>query len=511
MALLLAAAFAISGVLRWKGTGIFRGLLLLGATTPTFLLGIAGLIVLYQDLGWLPAGGQVTNPDTAPGGTGFMLIDALTSGQLGVFGDALKHLVLPALALGIGPAVAIGRVFRTSILDTPPPRAARKPPRPQPVLRFSQKRRRVGLMDGIPGRVVGLIEASGLSRGAFAHQVGLDDSKLSKSLSGARRFTSLDLARIAELCHVSVDWLVTGEDATLAVAARTTTRDARTAIEAARRYAGLRADMAFLGYPQPWAPVPADLAAGSPAGQGGRLAERALARVAQLGRSVAEEDLPLLVEEAFGADVAVVGLDEGFDGLAASSPDAKVIVLGTSRVPARQRYTLAHELGHLLAGDDQGIHLDNDVYGAAQRGDASEARANSFAAAFLMPEDKLRGVAASPGLTEAAFAALACDLKVSPSALAIRLRRLGLIDAEACDRLMTITGARAAAIAGRGEDFARRVTMASTPRLPGLLVQDAYAAYESGAATLRPYASLLEADVDDLRRALEWEGGAIDE
>jgi peptide/nickel transport system permease protein len=118
VALVLAAAFAITSVLNWKGTGIFRGLLLVGACTPTFLLGIAGLIVLYQDLGWLPAGGQVTNPDTAPTGTGFMLIDALVHGQVGVFADAVRHLVLPALALGIGPAVAIGRVFRTSISDT---------------------------------------------------------------------------------------------------------------------------------------------------------------------------------------------------------------------------------------------------------------------------------------------------------------------------------------------------------------------------------------------------------
>ena len=118
VALVLAAAFAVTSVANWKGTGILRGLLLVGACTPTFLLGIAGLIVLYQDLGWLPAGGQVTNPDTAPAGTGFLLIDALVHGQPGVFGDALLHLVLPALALGIGPALSIGRVFRTSIADT---------------------------------------------------------------------------------------------------------------------------------------------------------------------------------------------------------------------------------------------------------------------------------------------------------------------------------------------------------------------------------------------------------
>jgi hypothetical protein len=55
-------------------------------------------------------------------------------------------------------------------------------------------------MQGIPGRVLSLIEDSGLSRRAFAGEIGLDDSKLSKSLSGTRRFSSLDLARIADRC-----------------------------------------------------------------------------------------------------------------------------------------------------------------------------------------------------------------------------------------------------------------------------------------------------------------------
>ena len=111
-----------------------------------------------------------------------------------------------------------------------------------------------------------------------------------------------------------------------------------------------------------------------------------------------------MTEDVFGADVAVVALDAGFDGLAASSDDAKLIVLGTSQVPARQRFTLAHELGHLLAGDDQGVHLDRDVYDKAQAKDPSEMRANSFASAFLMPEDVLREAVGPDGLTEPGFA-----------------------------------------------------------------------------------------------------------
>ena len=38
-------------------------------------------------------------------------------------------------------------------------------------------------------------------------------------------------------------------------------------------------------------------------------------------------------------------------------------------------------------------------------------------------------------------------------------------------------------------------------------MRDAYAAYETGATTLRPYANLLGVDVDELRQNLESEQG----
>ncbi|WP_261574793.1 XRE family transcriptional regulator [Frankia gtarii] len=363
-------------------------------------------------------------------------------------------------------------------------------------------------MEGTPGRVLNLIEASGQSRRAFAQDIGLDDSKLSKSLSGARRFSSLDLARIADKCGVTIEWLLTGEEPALALAARTTTGQARTALEAAKKYSVMREDLATFGWAQPWRPLDAGALGGTYAEQGRALASAALARTAAAGLSVTGADLPALVEMAFGADVAVVMLDEGFDGLSASSDDAKLIVLGTSAIPARQRFTLAHELGHLLAGDDQGVHLDKNIYDRAQARDPSEMRANNFASAFLMPEDALRETAGTSGLAEAGFAALACDLKVTPSALAIRLQQLRLIDAGTCDRFRKLTAAKAASITGRSEEFAQRVADASAARPPGLLVRDAYKAYESGVTTIRPYANLLGIDADELKQALEASEGA---
>lgn len=358
-------------------------------------------------------------------------------------------------------------------------------------------------MPSASDRVRDLIQGSGLSQRDFALRIGLDDSKLSKSLGGTRRFSSLDLARIAELCEVTVDWLITGEEPPLALAARTTGGSAGAAIKAAKRYSTLRSDITTLGYPQPWRMPEARTSGGTWAAQGEQLAKAASVAVARAGRTLDEADLPKLIEHVFGADVAVAELGADFDGLAVSSPEVKLIVLATSHVPARQRFTLAHELAHLLADDDQGVHLDRDVYDKVQSRDPTEQRANAFAAAFLMPTDQLIRAVGTAGFGETDFATLACELAVSPSALAIRLLKLRLIDAGTCDRFKAVSAAKAATLAGRGEELARRTAAASTSRAPGLLVRDTYAAYEAGRSTLGPYAALIDVKVEDLRDALE--------
>lgn len=303
---------------------------------------------------------------------------------------------------------------------------------------------------------------------------------------------------------MTVDWLLTGEEPPLALAARTTGGSAGTAIREARRLVILRADIAELGFPQPWQPT-GEMGSGTWAAQGARLAAAALERVRDIGGTVADADLASLVEKAFGVDVAVADLGPDFDGLASATDEVKLIVLNTSQLPSRQRFTLAHELGHLLGGDDQGVHLDSDVFDREQLRTPTEKRANAFAAAFLMPEEILRDAVGTAGLTLDDFAALATDLMVTPMALAFRLRELRLVDAGTCDRFRVTSAAEGARLSGRGAEFARRVTESGRTRPPGLLVRDTYAAYESGAATLRPYANLIGVEVEALRAALESE------
>lgn len=118
LALLLATAFAVATTLRWPGARLFRLLLLGGASAPAFLLAIAGVLVFYRQLGWLPATGRTGLTDAPGGPTGLLTVDGLLHGRADVTLDAFRHLLLPSLAVAVGPAVSIGRVLRSSLADS---------------------------------------------------------------------------------------------------------------------------------------------------------------------------------------------------------------------------------------------------------------------------------------------------------------------------------------------------------------------------------------------------------
>lgn len=350
-------------------------------------------------------------------------------------------------------------------------------------------------------RVRQLIEAAGLTHAAFADQVGLDPTKLSKSLNGSRRFSSLELAQIAEFGRVSVDWLLTGDEATIATAARSAGGSARPALDLAEEYATMRADLAEHGYRQEWRLPKAVPMRETWIMQGEALAASALVDIRAKGLSPSG-DLATVIETVFGIDVAVNELGIGFDGLAVATPHARLIIVDATSLATRQRFTMAHELGHLFASDDQQVHADENIYSEASRRGESEVRANAFASALLMPESEIRVAVEGKDFDFHAFCDLATQLKVSPSALAIRLERLRVIDAGTKQQLQATTGQEAAAEVGKSDVFALAGAASMTRRAPASLVADTFRAYQRGEATLRPYAQLLGVDSRTLRAEL---------
>lgn len=86
-----------------------------GVVTPSFVFAIMGMLVFCYKLNVLPAMGRLS-PELIipPRITGFITIDALIQGNLKVFIDALKHLILPVVSLGLLGMGEQARITRAS-------------------------------------------------------------------------------------------------------------------------------------------------------------------------------------------------------------------------------------------------------------------------------------------------------------------------------------------------------------------------------------------------------------
>lgn len=105
----------------WRNTWMdatARTISLIGVSVPVFVLALIGIYVLHVKLGLTAGPGRLdftmTPPPTV---TGMYTIDALLAGQWNVFTNALSHLVLPSLVLGLFIAGIISRVTRSSMLE----------------------------------------------------------------------------------------------------------------------------------------------------------------------------------------------------------------------------------------------------------------------------------------------------------------------------------------------------------------------------------------------------------
>jgi ABC-type dipeptide/oligopeptide/nickel transport system permease component len=115
-AMLVALAIGISlGVIaavRRGGVADVLAMLIaqLGVSMPVYWLGIMLVLGFAVTLNWLPAIGR--GPPITDAAA------ALLTGNAAPLALALEHIVLPALALGIGAAAIISRVVRASLLET---------------------------------------------------------------------------------------------------------------------------------------------------------------------------------------------------------------------------------------------------------------------------------------------------------------------------------------------------------------------------------------------------------
>jgi peptide/nickel transport system permease protein len=96
-------------------TSLFASLI--GISIPIFFLAIILKYIFAVRLGWLPSVGRQDVLLRAEHPTNLYILDAIITGNWDAFVDAIKHLILPAIALGTIPLAIVARITRASVLD----------------------------------------------------------------------------------------------------------------------------------------------------------------------------------------------------------------------------------------------------------------------------------------------------------------------------------------------------------------------------------------------------------
>lgn len=168
-----------------------------------------------------------------------------------------------------------------------------------------------------------------------------------------------------------------------------------------------------------------------------RLARR---RAEELITAVGITEVPVALDRIakhLNASVQYKPFDGDLSGLMRRNPDGTAIIgINVSHPLTRRRFTLAHEIAHLVLHSDEKLHVDSS-FPVAFRNESSglgtddlEIEANQFAAALLMPEEFLRRDIIEADHTndfEDVIGTLARRYRVSAQAMGIRLNALGLL------------------------------------------------------------------------------------
>ncbi len=163
-------------------------------------------------------------------------------------------------------------------------------------------------------------------------------------------------------------------------------------------------------------------------------------KVDQLLKEIGVISPPVPVEKlakALGADVRRAVLHDELSGFLYRAKGNEIIIgVNSSHAPVRQRFTIAHEIAHLLLHKKSPVYVDRDFSLSFRNQDSSKANlrsemeANQFAAELLMPrqflerdlEKRKDGL-----LDEQSLLVFAKRYQVSQQALKIRLNSPGLM------------------------------------------------------------------------------------
>ncbi|MFL9873836.1 ImmA/IrrE family metallo-endopeptidase [Paraburkholderia megapolitana] len=163
---------------------------------------------------------------------------------------------------------------------------------------------------------------------------------------------------------------------------------------------------------------------------------RALETLKAAGVVAAPVDVEVVAKQ-MGCKVMFQALKSDLSGLLVNQPGNCLIGVNSHQSKTRQRFTIAHELGHFLLQHKGEMFVDGTVLrrdeNSSRATDPQEIEANRFAAALLMPAEWVYAKLTenrkqSPnGSVEEVTSALASQFDVSSQAMSIRLANLGCL------------------------------------------------------------------------------------
>lgn len=229
-------------------------------------------------------------------------------------------------------------------------------------------------------------KASGLSMQALGREVGLSANAIKKYEHDEAMPSSGNLLKLASVLGVRTEYFFRPTQIALeaveyrkhaSVGARLLNRIDGDVVDQAERWAEL-----LNLYPDSVRPIaPFVVPDGLPEKLSDMEEIETIAEGVRAAWQLGMEPIPSMIDvlEAKGVMVISTQVADGahFDGLAARAGTIPVVVISGQRPGDRQRFTLAHELGHLVLRGRLGPGID------AEKG------ANRFAGAFLLPKPSL--------------------------------------------------------------------------------------------------------------------------
>lgn len=217
-------------------------------------------------------------------------------------------------------------------------------------------------------------------------------------------------------------------------------------------------------------------------------------------------DLPTLIEQTTGIDVAVLDASPDEHGLTMCDPARGVVFIAVASTshPMRQRSTLAHELAHVLFEDWTCSQVD------ANRS-PEEIRADAFARHLLLPREGLHELLGTRGpVGPATLSQVVQRFLVSPAIAAIALRDAGLIDEATRRSWREIMTPGLAARYGWADQYQALCVQSAQRRAPQRLLARTIDGYLAHVVSVQTVASLRGMTVADVEQELR-EAGVVPE